>query len=181
MKIKFNEPGFNKITFVDLLDETEDIKWKILEWHNQDFLRGKIDKEKYTAESHKIFLQKLPNSKRKHYIVYYEKRPIGKYDFIIDGQNVSDLGNYLFFEEDLMTGIGLLMRQAFLKYVFEDLRLNKITYKVYKSNKSTISLSKKTGGIIIADDEEWIFFEITTERWLAKKEKIDMLVKYMFA
>ena len=179
-KITFQEPGFNRVYFIDLLDETEDIKWKILEWHNQDFLRGKLDKEKYSIESHKNFLENLLYSKRKHYIAYFDGRPVGKYDFIADGQMILDSGSYLFFEKDLMSGIGLLTRHAFLKYVFENLKLNKIAYKVYKTNRSVISLSKKMGGVIVAEDNDCIFFEITIDSWLEKKEKIDKLVKFMF-
>ena len=178
--IEFQEIGFTKIKFVNLIDESEEIKWKVLEWHNQDFLLDKIGGDKYSIELHKQFLANLPNSKTKHYVVYYDGRAIGKYEFKLSATEIFDLANYLFYEADIMSGLGLLMRQAFFKYAFEVLKVKKISYQVFKSNIGSVSFSKKTGAVICSEDEKSYFYQMTDSRYLIYKEKIDALIRYMY-
>ena len=178
--IIFNDSGYDRMHFINLICETEEIKWKILEFHNQEFLLDKIGGGVFTREGHMKFLNELPRLERKHYIVYFDDRAVGKYGFKFENNCISDLSNYLFFETDLMSGIGLLMRVAFFKYVFEVLNVDKITYKVLKTNKSTISLSKKTGAIVVGEENDMYCYEVTNESYFRLREKLDSLVKFMF-
>ena len=36
--IKFSKKPYDRVFLVDLIDETDDMKWKVLYYHNQDFV-----------------------------------------------------------------------------------------------------------------------------------------------
>ena len=48
--IHINEPGYSRIKFINLLVETEEMKWKILEFHNQKFILDAKKRSEISSE-----------------------------------------------------------------------------------------------------------------------------------
>lgn len=180
--ITFQEEPFNRLRFADLRNETEEMKWKILEYHNQPWVLAHIYGPAFTEEQHVKFLQALPTMKRKHYIVYFDDYPIGKYSFDLGSNAVENTGNYLFFEEDAMTGLGALMQYAFMKYAFEELGAKYLRYSVRKDNSNNnVKPDNKCGVRIIGEDDEQYFYESDVVSTAAIRRKYERALKILFA
>lgn len=180
--ITFKDEPFNRLRFADLRNESEEMKWKILEYHNQPWVLAHIYGPAFTEEQHVKFLQALPTMKRKHYIVYFDGYPIGKYSFDVSSDAVENPGNYLFYEQDTMTGLGALMQYAFMKYVFEDLGVKYLRYSVRKDNSNNNAKSENNRGVrIIGEDDEQYFYESDAESTAAIRGKYEKGLKILFS
>lgn len=180
----FAEKPYNRLQMVDLLHESEKMKWKILDYHNQDFVLKTIaDDTRFNKDGHAVFLKKLPNMSRKHYIVYYEGRALGKLSWspIEDGERLEELGYYLFNEEDLMGGLGLLMVSFFYHYAFDVLKVHSIHHEAKRSNKNSVRLSKHFGNRVVREDDTLVYFECTAEAYQARKDDVDALLREYFS
>lgn len=178
--IVINEGILKRIKFINLLNESEDIKWKILELHNKSELLGKIDGVMYTIDGHRKFLDNLHNSKEQHYVVYFDNRPVAKYNFTIESNIVTDIGNYMFAIEDRLSGLGLLIDYFLSFYLFECLDIEKVCFRVLKTNRKQVSYSKKTGGKIIFEDERMFYFEKQKSTFQNTKTKMEEILNLMF-
>jgi len=179
--ITFDDFPYNMMKFVDLINESEEMKWKILDYHNQEFvLNSIVDSTVYTVEGHKKFLASLPTLKRKHYIVYFDNKPIGKYSFDIDdcGDKVTNAGNYLFYESDLMSGMGFLMVCFFYRYVFEVVGAKEIHSSARNTNNNSISIGKRLGMKVVKKDKDKTYAVGFLDSYLEKIPRVnEILVK----
>ena len=180
--ITFKDEPFSRLRFADLRNESEEMKWKILEYHNQPWVLAHIYGSAFTEEQHVKFLQALPTMKRKHYIVYFDGYPIGKYSFDVSSDAVENPGNYLFYEQDTMTGLGALMQYAFMKYVFEDLGVKYLRYSARKDNSNNNAKQDNNCGVrIIGEDDEQYFYESDAESTAAIRGKYEKGLKILFS
>ncbi len=179
--IKFDDPLYSRMYWVDMRDVPKDLQWKVLEYHNQKFVLDKIVGGAFTEEQHRNFLEHLDEIiEKKHryqYIVYFDDRPVEKYSFTIDGDIVKDTGNFLFFEKDLRSGIGFLGTCFFYRYVFEVLNAKKMSYSAYLSNRKQVSFLKKLGSKIVDITEDKVFFEYDKETHFSRKASFEELLQ----
>lgn len=177
--ITFMEYPYSRMCMVDLLDETEEIKWKILDYHNQDFvLKNIVNGRPFNAEGHAEFLKALPTLKRKQYILYLDGRDIGKLSWTPDdsGKILTDAGYFLFHEEDLMSGIGALMAGFLHHYVFDVLKIEKMESHANLFNTNSIGITKRFGSRVVRQDERFMYFEITAADYYKQSAEIDSLL-----
>lgn len=181
--ITFLEKPYNRLQMVDLLDESDEMKWKIFDYHNQKFvLQNIVDDRPFTKEGHAEFLQKLPALARKHYIVYFDGQPLGKFgwELVEAEKRLNAPGYYLFHEKDMMGGLGLLMVSFFYHYAFDVLKVRSIHHEAKRSNKNSVRLSKHFGNRVVKEDDTLIYFECTAEAYQARKDDVDALLREYF-
>lgn len=183
--IIFRDEPYNRLSFIDLRDETEEMKWKILEYHNQPWVLSHIAGSAFTREQHIMFLENLSKIQRFHYIVYFDEHAIGKYSFDLKEDAVENTGDYLFFEKDTMTGLGPLMHYAFLKHAYDDLGVKYIRFSVCRSNemgvRNNVKRNKKLGIRLIGEDKDYYYFEHDLNSRLANRREMDEKLKVIFA
>ena len=181
--ITFMEFPYNRMCMVDLIDETEEMKWKILKYHNQPFVLNKIvDGKPFTAEGHAEFLKVLPTLKRKQYILYLDGREIGKLSWTPDdnGKVLRDAGYFLFHEADLMSGNGNLMAGFLHHYIFDVLKIEKMESYANLSNTNSIGVFKKFGNRVVKQDDKFMYFEGTADDFHEVSGDIDVLLSCFF-
>ena len=173
---------YSRMKMVDLIDETDTMKWAILDYHNQKFVLDNIvDSKIFTREGHAEFLNKYPTLKRKQYIVYIDNRDLGKISFLPDKNNVySGIGYYLFHENDMHKHLGLLMVSFAYHFLFDELNAEKVVYSALKNNESSIGLSKRLGCRIVQDDEKIVYLECTRGDFYKCASNIDEYLKNVF-
>lgn len=183
-RITFSKKPYDRVYLVDLIDETDDMKWKILEYHNQDFvLKNVVNGKPFTREGHKKFLEMLPSLKRKQYIVYFDNRAVGKLSWTPndDGKIINDSGQFLFHEDDLMSGVGVLITATLFYYIFDVLNADIIHTSALINNKKSISLGKRFGCKIVGRDEQYVFCDCTKEDYHKVSKPIDELLEKYFS
>lgn len=172
-KIVFAEYPFTRIEFIDLLDESKDMQWKILDYHNQDFvLNSIVDSVVFTPEGHEKFLKILPTLDRKHLIAYVDGRPVGKVSYSPTDLNKSEhIGYYLFHQDDMGKGYGLLMVTALFVHLFSR-GFDELYTSVKISNSSSNGLLQKLGAKIYKTDAKCNYYVCCKEDFYAQLEKI---------
>lgn len=182
--IKFSKKPYDRVFLVDLIDETDDMKWKVLDYHNQDFvLKSIVNGQPFTRDGHKKFLEILPSLKRKQYIVYFDHRAIGKLSWTPsdDGKVISDSGYFLFNEDDLMSGMGLIMAAVSFHYIFDVLNVEIIHTSALIGNKNSRNLGKRFGFKVVGKDEQCVFMDCTKEDYHRVYKSIDELLELYFS
>ena len=103
----------------------------------------------------------MPTLKRKQYILYLDGREIGKLSWTPDdnGKVLRDAGYFLFHEEDLMSGIGILMAGFLHHYIFDVLKIEKMESYANLSNTNSIGVFKKFGNRVVKQDDKFMYFE----------------------
>ena len=181
--ITFLEKPYNRLQMVDLLDESDEMKWKIFDYHNQKFvLQNIVDDRPFTKEGHAEFLQKLPALARKHYIVYFDGQPLGKFgwELVEAEKRLNAPGYYLFHEKDMMGGLGLLMVSFLYHYAFDVLTVRSIHHEAKCSNKNSVLLSKHFGNRVVKENDTLIYFECTADLYPARKVVVDAFLREYF-
>ena len=177
-EITFPEQPYARMFMRNLLDETEEMKWKLLDYHNQDFvLACSVDTRPYTEEGHRKFLESLPGLKRRHYIVYFDGRAIGKHSYDIEEGRITDSSTFFFHREDIMSGLGVLWEAFILRFSFEYLKVESYAFSVRKDNKPMMSAMKRLAQRV-REDEILCYFEITREAFPSCMKKLEPLLPY---
>ncbi len=179
--ITYNKPPFDRMKMVDLADETEEMQWAILDYHNQDFvLNSIVDNTVFTREGHAKFLKNYPQMTRRQYIVYYKDKAIGKLSFTPQNDGIIlEPGYFLFHKTDLRNGLGMLLIVFAYHYWFDELKAIKIKHCALKSNKNSVKISKQLGNTVINTDDDKVYFECTRENFFKNSADIDdLLVSY---
>ncbi|HCB92598.1 MAG TPA: hypothetical protein DEP57_02110 [Selenomonas sp.] len=177
-EVTFSDYPYSRMMMRNLCDESDEMKWKILDYHNQDFvLACSIDTRPYTVEGHRKFLQALPNLKRKHYIAYFDGRAVGKFSYEMDGNHVIDSGTFLFHKEDLMTGLGLFFEMFSTRFLFECIKAESYAFNVRKDNTPMLRAMKRIARMTHTDEVS-CFFEIRKDEFENIKNKMDTLLPF---
>ena len=144
LKIELDKMG--GVTLIDFVDMCLEEKKMVLSWRNH----SEIKKWMYTTDdielnSHLAFIDSLENRKDKQYmIVKKDDRYIGVVDFYdIDKEKKEcEFGLYANpFEK--IAGVGRILEEICIKYVFEFLTLTKLKLEVIEENEKARSLYKK--------------------------------------
>lgn len=178
-----------KVEFKNVLYLSEEYKYKIREWRNQDFVRNNmINRNIISLDEHVKFLQNLElNSFKEMYLAFYDNVPFAilQLDFSEDNQ-IMELGYYLIDSENLGCGLGVILNYASLKYAFERRNVKKIVGRVLSFNRSALRLNTKMGFITenifkehIKNDDNYIEVYIQCiyyKNWVENKKNIARLL-----
>ena len=181
--ITYNKHPYDKMKMVDLENESEEMKWAILDYHNQDFvLNGIVNNTPFTPEGHADFLAKYPYMRRRQYIVYYNNRAIGKISVTpISDDEYDDLGCYLFHKEDLHKRLGMLVMSFAYHYLFDVRKAKKIKYDIRKINKNSQRISISLGCKIISENNDRFNMECSYDDYKKRISNIDGELAEFFA
>ena len=82
-----------------------------------------------------------------YWLIYYQDRPVGVANlYAISQQNRSCYWAFYLGEENLHgSGIGAKVELAVLEYVFEELKLNKLSCEVFVTNEKVVAMHEKFG------------------------------------
>ena len=124
----------------------------------------------------------MPTLKRKQYILYLDGREIGKLSWTPDdnGKVLRDAGYFLFHEEDLMSGIGILMAGFLHHYIFDVLKIEKMEAYANLFNTNSIGVYKKFGNRVVKQDDKFMYFEGTADDFHEVSGDIDVLLSCFF-
>lgn len=178
--IKFDDPLYSRMYWVDMRDVPKELQWKVLEYHNQKFVLDKIVGEAFTEEEHRNFLEHLDEiietKHRPQYIVYFDGRPVGKYSFTVEENVIPNTGLFLFHEEDQGKGIGLFMKMFFFKYVFEKCKIVSVKDQIYDDNVSQIRLKQLFGEKKLYVEGNKITYENTSSIYGERKASLERIL-----
>ncbi|WP_196606661.1 GNAT family N-acetyltransferase [Pectinatus frisingensis] len=179
--ITFDKNPYNHIKIIDLIDESDYMKWKILDYHNQKFILDNIVVQTpFTREGHSNFLKLLPTLKRKQYITYFDNRAIGKVSFTPVDYGWDVFGYHLFHENDLGKGYGFLMVAAFFLYGFVNLHICKLTTTVRLFNYASMRILQCLGCRIEKQDNQLFYLICTEKDYMSEKEKVSSILAKKF-
>ena len=82
-----------------------------------------------------------------YWLIYYQDRPVGVANlYAINQRNRSAYWAFYLGEENLHgSGIGAKVELAVLEYVFEELKLNKLSCEVFVTNEKVVAMHEKFG------------------------------------
>ena len=82
-----------------------------------------------------------------YWLIYYQDRPVGAANlYAISQRNRSAYWAFYLGEENLHgSGIGAKVELAVLAYVFEELKLNKLSCEVFVTNEKVVAMHEKFG------------------------------------
>ena len=83
----------------------------------------------------------------RYWLIYHQDRPVGVANlYAISSQNRSCYWAFYLGEENLHgSGIGAKVELAVLEYVFEELKLNKLSCEVFVTNEKVVAMHEKFG------------------------------------
>ena len=83
----------------------------------------------------------------RYWLIYYQDRPVGVANlYAINRQNCSCYWAFYLGEENLHgSGLGARVELAVLEYVFEELKLNKLSCEVFVTNEKVVAMHEKFG------------------------------------
>jgi UDP-4-amino-4,6-dideoxy-N-acetyl-beta-L-altrosamine N-acetyltransferase len=138
-----------RISFRNILNTTQDIQEKVLEWRNLDSIKSMmLNQNSISREEHKNWLNKLPENNRIiFWVIFFNEIPIGTINLQdIDLENKSSgWGFYIGDKNYLGKGLSKLIMQKFLKQFFEEMDFSLLVTKVLEKNKIAFTLYKKIG------------------------------------
>jgi UDP-4-amino-4,6-dideoxy-N-acetyl-beta-L-altrosamine N-acetyltransferase len=146
LKIELDKSG-GGVDLIDFVDLTLKEKLMVLNWRNSDEIKKWMySQDVITIEGHISFIDGLRFSKERQYLlVKKENKYVGVVNFTsIDffDTKQSYFGLYANpFEK--MAGVGRVLEEVCIKYVFDLLRLNKLKLEVFSDNLRAINLYEK--------------------------------------
>jgi len=138
-----NFGSFKLINFIEL--ELEEKKM-ILQWRNhEEVKKWMYNKEEISLESHLKYIDSLNKIKCKQYfLVQKEKDYIGVIDFTNINYDKKECEFGLYSNPfNKIVGVGRILEELSIKYVFEILKFKKLKLEVFSDNKQVINLHKK--------------------------------------
>lgn len=87
------------------------------------------------------------DSSVQYWLIYYQDRPVGVANlYAISARNRSCYWAFYLGEENLQgSGLGAKVELAVLEYVFEELKLNKLSCEVFTTNEKVVAMHEKFG------------------------------------
>ena len=137
---------FGSFFLVNFTDLTLEEKKMVLTWRNHNEIKKWMyNQNDILLDNHLMYIENLSNSiDKKYFIVKQNESYIGVVDFIqIDDKNKEcEFGLYANpFEKTV--GIGRILEELCIKYVFEILKFKKLKLEVFTENKQVRNLHKK--------------------------------------
>lgn len=124
-------------------------KEKMLSWRNSDNVRPYMYNDHLIQEDEhsKWFDRMLYDSTKKYWIIELENSPVGVVNLTnIDTNNEScDWAFYIFDPNTRGKGVGSFVEKYILKYVFEELGLEKLNCEVLETNSNVVKMHQKFG------------------------------------
>jgi len=165
-----------KINDYEILPITEvslDKKIMILEWRNHDNIRKWMYGSEIISEaSHLQFIDKLKNdTKNEYFLVQKDNVDIGviyfnKIDFI-DKSTYFGLYANPFIK---LAGVGKILEEICINYVFEVLKFHKLKLEVLSNNERALNLYKKYNfkefAKKVINDKDVICMELENRSWV---------------
>lgn len=172
-----------RISFINLLDAEEKIKWQVRAWRNNDFVKKNMFNTHIISESeHKAFLDKLQNSiSDKYYIAFYGDEPFGVLNIHIDSDGTKlEFGYYLTDIKYVDSGFGAILEYALLNHAFYGLNIKTVFCRTLPMNKKVVALHERFGFDIIMCDEEICCQGISAKKWEDKRKYIENIIGSIF-
>ncbi len=172
-----------RISFINLLDTEDKMKWQVRAWRNDDFVRKNMLNTHIISESeHKEFLGKLQNSiSDKYYIALYEGEPFGVLNMHVDiDRKRLEFGYYLSDIKYVDGGFGVILEYVLLNHAFDCLKLETVFCRTLSTNKKVVALHKRFGFDSTMSDEQICYQSISTGKWKDKREYIENIIDRIF-
>ncbi len=171
----------NNLSFVNILDVEDDLKFKVRLWRNSKDVRDHmLHNHTITEEEHLRWLSSLKNNDRqKFWVVFFGETPIGSiYLHNINKEDLSSTWGFYIGEEGYRRkGLGKKMLFMLLQEFFENIHLETLKTVVYSDNSTALAIYKKFHFTEIETDEsgnstnltELVF---TISNWTKYKESL---------
>lgn len=175
-----------KISFYNILNLASEYQQQMRIWRNQDFVRSKMFHPHLISEAeHLTFLEKLAaNPHRQVFVGFLADQPFGvlNCDYFPENNDL-EFGFYLIDQDQVNSGLGLVMEYVLLNYAFDRLRVSRVFCRTFTRNKKVVSLHSKFGfqteQIDQMNEEKFALQSITPEVWQEQRSKIENLLKYI--
>lgn len=171
----------NNLSFVNILDVKDDLKFKVRLWRNSKDVRDyMLDGHIITEEEHLQWLSSLKNNNRqKFWVVFFNETPIGSvYLHNINKQDLSSSWGFYIGEGSYRRkGLGKKMLFMLLQEFFENIHLETLKTIVYSSNSTALAIYKKFYFTEVETDEPDISMNLTElvftiSDWTKHKESL---------
>ncbi|CAN7182005.1 UDP-4-amino-4,6-dideoxy-N-acetyl-beta-L-altrosamine N-acetyltransferase [Rossellomorea sp. LjRoot5] len=132
----------------ELIDINEDFLDLVLLWRNQEDIRKVMYHDKLiTIEEHRSWFNSINNSEKKITKVFlFKGAPYGVVNITnIDRINQRCEWGFYIGEKNAPRGLGSIMGNLALNYMFKELRLNKICSEVLGFNQASLHFHRKLG------------------------------------
>jgi len=136
----------NDIRLQNFIDLKIEEKIMVLEWRNEKLVRKWMySSEKISEEEHFNFIEKLKmDNLNQYFLVSYQDKKIG----VVYFNDISYKTKETFFglyanPFEKVAGVGRILAEVCIKYVFDILKLDKLKLEVFSENQRALNLYKK--------------------------------------
>lgn len=139
--------------------EKSDLKM-VLSWRNSPRVRNAMYTDRIITlrEHDEWFKQCLQKESIRNYVFCLNKLPVGVVNITnIDILNSSCSWSIYIGDTSVPKGTGYLMGRTAIKYIFEELRLDKVIVEVLEKNKVSLKFHEKLGFFVTKVLEDYIF------------------------
>ncbi|MGA2414792.1 MAG: UDP-4-amino-4,6-dideoxy-N-acetyl-beta-L-altrosamine N-acetyltransferase [Candidatus Sulfotelmatobacter sp.] len=163
---------------------------KIREWRNLPEVRKYMytDHEIGREEHRAWFSRILRDPTCKYWIIVYDGREVGVVNlYNIDHRNRRGHWGFYVGPKDRLKGVASFAWFSVLRFVFEELKLQKLCGEVLASNQAALNMHKKFGFYQEGSFRKHVFkgdrfadvvcFGLLREEWEAKKEEIELQLR----
>ncbi|ENK0555900.1 UDP-4-amino-4,6-dideoxy-N-acetyl-beta-L-altrosamine N-acetyltransferase [Clostridium sporogenes] len=180
-----------EIKIIDILKLNQKYKNKLRIWRNQDFVRKNMFcQEIITKEQHSQFIDSLIERTDKKFLIAFRNNiPFGVlYYTFFEKDNSIEFGYYLIQQNDINSGLGIVLEYMLLEHAFENIGAEKVFARTFDFNNKVVNLHKKFGfhtenifkkNTDLDKLEDVHFQSIFKYDWNKKKKKVKPLVEFI--
>jgi len=174
---------YKRISFLNLLDASEEIKLQVRVWRNYDFVRNNMFNTHIISEAeHVEYMKKLKNSMTdRQFIAFHDSKPFGVLNLHLEPEEKRvEFGYYLTDARYIDGGYGAILEYVLLDHAFFQLKLETVFCRTLSTNKKVIALHKRFGFSSTSYDEQICRQTIDMESWIVRRELIGKTIDNIF-
>lgn len=172
-----------RISFVNLLDTSEELSSQVRTWRNYDHVRNNMfNTHIISEEEHVGYMKKLKTSMTdRQYIAFHDSKPFGVLNLHLEPEEKRvEFGYYLTDARYIDGGYGAILEYVLLDHAFLHLKLETVFCRTLSTNKKVVALHKRFGFSSTSCDEQICRQSIDRESWIVRRELIGKTIDNIF-
>jgi len=159
-----------ELKFVNYTSMSEENLTEILKYRNSPEVRKwMLDTSEISVKDHFSFIDRLKDYSDRVYFGVYKKDKLigGVYAVDIDSSRENCIWGFYLSPRMIGTGVGLEVEFEFLKILFEELGMKRVSGFVHESNRDSLEIQDLFGFDTLSQNDTYIKIALNRTNWLS--------------